>query len=117
MSSVQSVPATERIEKIDFKKLGGPTYIGRPNGLAARKNLRIESLERDPAVHFLVLIPKETYNINSSFFLGLFGDSIRMAGSAESFLKKFEFVTEGREYLVISRSVERALSKEKILKV
>lgn len=49
------------------------------------------------------------YNINSSFFLGLFGKSIRKAGSKEAFLLKFKFETNGKEYQVINRSIERAL--------
>lgn len=112
-----NVQTAEKVKKIDFKVFGGPTYIGRPNGKAARKQLRIDELEKDPAIHFVVTIPKDTYNINSSFFLGLFGDSIRSAGSEDGFLKRFEFQTFGREYSVIARSVERALSKEKLLKV
>lgn len=106
-----------KIQKIDFAKLGGPTYIGRPNGESARKSIRLDELERTPDIEFDIDIPENTYNINSSFFLGLFGDSIRKAGSQEAFKKRFHFVTHGREYQVIDRSIQRALLKEKALKI
>ena len=102
-------------EVIEFKKLGGPTYIGRPNGEHARNALAIDALENKPGVVFYVDIPKSTYNINSSYFLGLFGKSIRKAGSREEFLSKFQFETHGKEYKVIDRGIQRALLNDKAL--
>lgn len=99
--------------RILFSELGGPTYIGRPNGEAARKKLKLDSLDNDSSQSFIVDIPKETFNINSSFFLGLFGKSIRNLGSKKSFLEKYKFETHGREYSVIDKSIERALRERK----
>lgn len=107
-----------KIVNIDFKKLGGPTYIGRDNGEAARREFNLDELENDDALEkVLVNIPPETYNINSSFFLGLFGKSIRKAGSKDEFLKSFEFNTNGKNYPVIMRSITRALVSKKELNI
>ncbi len=106
-----------RVIDINFSKLGGPTYIGRPNGEAARTALKLEELEQNVKVSFLIDIPEGTYNINSSYFLGLFGKSVRAAGSAENFLSRFKFETHGKEYRAISRGIERALLVNKELNV
>lgn len=105
-----------KIVNIDFKKLGGPTYIGRDKGEAARKELKLDELEGSGVLErVFVDIPPGTYNINSSFFLGLFGKSIRKAGSKDKFLSLFEFRTHGKTYQVINRSIERALVANKEL--
>ncbi|AIV06834.1 hypothetical protein [Vibrio harveyi] len=95
---------------IDFKNLGGPTYIGRDKGEAARESFNLDELESSGSLEKVIVnIPPETYNINSSFFLGLFGASIRRAGSKDRFLAVFKFETHGKNYQVIKRSIERAL--------
>ncbi|MDP2572888.1 hypothetical protein Q8W40_11900 [Vibrio penaeicida] len=107
-----------KIVDIDFKKLGGPTYIGRDKGEAVRKNFKLDELEMADCLEKVrVNIPPETYNINSSFFLGLFGKSIRKAGSEENFLAVFDFQTHGKTYQVIKRSIERALVAKKGLNI
>lgn len=103
---------------IDFKKLGGPTYIGRDQGEAARESFKLDELESSGLLKRVIVdIPPETYNINSSFFLGLFGASIRRAGSRDKFLSLFEFETHGKNYQVIKRSIERALVAQKGLSI
>jgi len=101
---------TDKKVIIEFAKLGGPVYIGRPRGEAARKKLNLDDIDRDGSVTVEVIIPADTYSINSSYFLGLFGDSIRAAGSREAFLKKYIFKCEEviRESSVES-GIERAL--------
>ena len=94
---------------IDFAALGGPTYTGRPDGERARAQLKIDEREDEPDVEFHVDIPISTYNINSSYFLGLFGNSIRKAGTRDKFLDKFQFETHGKEHKVIDRGIQRAL--------
>lgn len=98
---------------IDFSKLGGPTYIGRSNGVAARRKLELDKLETDAGNTFVVDIPESTYNINSSFFLGLFGASIKRSGTISNFYKNFKFETHGKQYKAIERGIERALVQEK----
>lgn len=98
---------------IYFERLGGPTYIGRPNGEHAREVLKLDSLDENKNMRFVVDIPETTYNINSSYFLGLFGDSVRAAGSIEKFRERFTFRTHGKDYRVIDRGIERALVRDK----
>jgi hypothetical protein len=98
---------------IEFASLGGPTYIGRSNGEAARRKIGLATAEDDILVSFNIDIPDSTYNINSSYFLGLFGDSIRKSGSAGSFLARYRFETHGKSYRAIERGVERALLQDK----
>ena len=102
---------------IDFAELGGPTYLGRPDGESARNALNIDELEDLPDVAFYVDIPASTYNINVTYFLGLFGSSIRKAGSREKFLDKFRFQTHGKEYTVIDQGIDRALLRRKDLPI
>ena len=101
--------------KINFSRLGGPTYIGRPNGQLAREKLNLDELEDKEGAEFLIDIPEDTFNINSSYFLGLFGDSVRKAGTRELFLSKFKFETHGKTYKVIERGIKRALMRNKEL--
>lgn len=93
---------------IDFSNLGGPVYIGRPKGKLGREKYNLDAIDKsDVAVK--VIIPENTYTINSSYFLGLFGDSIRAAGSREAFLKKFIFQCPEIFRNEIEKSIARAL--------
>lgn len=106
---------TQVTRKIDLAKFGGPTFIGRPNGEAARQKLSLDEIDANEDMVIEVDIPETTYSINSSFFLGLFGKSIRKAGSEEKFLNKYKFRTHGKEYLAIKRGIQRALVRNKNL--
>lgn len=75
--------------KIDFNELGMPVFTGRSRGSESRKRLGLDSLP--PGEHVEVIIPSEVYTITSSYFLGLFGPSVREAGSREKFLERFSF--------------------------
>lgn len=74
--------------RIDFAELGGPVYIGRARGRKAREQLGLEEFDEGDRV-VKVLIPDGTYALNSSYFLGLFGPSIRRAGSISEFKSKY----------------------------
>jgi len=100
---------------IDFAKLGGPVYIGRPKGEAAREKLNVDCFDKDDNVVIDVVIPDNTYSINSSFFLGLFGDSIRAAGSREAFLKKYNFKTSPEFMKSVESGIQRALHEQSFL--
>ncbi len=75
---------------VDFSKLGGPVYSGRKRGELVRKKMKIDSVDQGEAIVH-VKIPADAYSVTSSFFLGLFGESIRRAGDRQTFLKKFQF--------------------------
>jgi len=101
---------------IEFGKLGGPVYVGRPNGEMARRKLDIDNLDRG-AETVDVRVPDDTYAINSSYFLGLFGPSVVHFGSEEAFLKHYIFHARPGLMERIHAHVERALREQGILKL
>lgn len=74
--------------KIDFKDLGMPVFTGRPRGQEARKRLKLDSVTAEDTVD--VVIPEGVYAMTSSYFLGLFGPSVRELG-LEQFQRVFRF--------------------------
>lgn len=80
--------------KIDFRDLGMPVFTGRPRGEQARKRLRLDGVAAGDAVD--VIIPNDVYALTSSYFLGLFGPSVRKFG-LEEFQRVFRF--EAPEFL------------------
>ena len=99
---------------LNFSDLGGPVYVGRDRGEAARVKWKLDDADaRDE--RFVVTIPDGTFSINSSFFLGLFGKSIKKAGSREAFLSRYQFVGEARFREKIDEAIERALFEGKTL--
>ncbi|WP_143613280.1 hypothetical protein [Thiohalospira halophila] len=101
--------ANELTVEIDLKNHGGPVFAGRERGKKVREAVKLEDIDRDESKKVKVVIPDDTYSINSSFFLGLFGDSIRHAGSKDSFLRKFEFYAPGHFRPKIESYISRAL--------
>lgn len=75
---------------VDLKRLAGPVFSGRDRGIAARREFQLDSSE-DLSDSVEVLLPDNTYTVTSSFFLGLFGDSVRKCGSLSQFEKKYHF--------------------------
>jgi len=96
-------------QPIDFSKLGGPVYVGRANGAQARQKLKIESLDgqQDPV---RVLVPMETYSVNSSFFLGMFGPSLTRFDSPELFFDHYRFEAPDHVIEAIRMVIDRALA-------
>ena len=65
-------------------------FSGRRRGEACRKKFDLERLDRLPGT-VEVHIPADTYSVNSAFFLGCFGESVRALGK-ERFFNKYIFV-------------------------
>jgi hypothetical protein len=99
---------------VDFDALGGPVYVGRARGQQVRAQLKLDEADRDNK-NVTVRIPNSTFSINSSFFLGLFGPSIRAAKSREAFLARFSFSCDARFWESIDAGIERALFENTIL--
>lgn len=74
--------------KIDFEKLGMPVFTGRQRAQEVRSKLKLDNVTSADQVD--VVIPEGVYAITSSYFLGLFGPSIRDLG-LETFQKVFRF--------------------------
>ena len=78
--------------RIEFKDLGMPVFTGRTRGQDARKRLSLDEVTADDSVD--VVIPNDIYAVTSSYFLGLFGPSVRALG-LEQFQKVFHFSAPG----------------------
>lgn len=98
---------------IDFGRIEGPVYTGRDRGASLRRDLDVDSMDSTNA-HVEVRIPKSTYTISSSFFLGLFGPSVVRAGTKEAFYRRFHF--DSPEFLreVMDGYVLRALQSRNL---
>ena len=82
---------------VDLKRLAGPVFSGRERGISARADYKLDEQEdRNDAIE--VLLPENTYTVTSSFFLGLFGESVRTCGSVPRFEEKYHF--KGPEFLL-----------------
>lgn len=68
---------------------------GRELGYKQRKHHKLDSLE-DEYEKIEVTIDDKIIFLSSSFFLGMFGDSVRKCQSKERFLEKFIFKTNGQ---------------------
>jgi hypothetical protein len=94
---------------IDFGILGGPVFTGRARGREARLLLRLDELDRS-ATEIAVIVPDQTYSISSSFFLGLFEESIVAAGSKEAFEAKYFISAKPALRASIQSCIFRALA-------
>lgn len=95
---------------IDFKKLAGRTYIGRPRGKLAREHFEISQYDQGGGVSVEVLFPDNVKTMSSSFFLGMFGDSVVKAESEEEFKKRFKFIAKPQILKQIDEAISRAIT-------
>ncbi len=68
-------------------------FFGREAGHACREFFKLDELDK-VRTQTTVTIPEEVYSVNSSFFLGMFGDSIRSLGK-DRFRSQYHFVGKG----------------------
>ena len=102
-------------KEIDLTKYGGPVYTGRDKGQSIRERNDLDKIDQDPSTNVIILVPDNAFSLNSSFFLGLLGKSIRAAGSREKFLAKFKFKNPQHIEEFIESGIERALLERKNL--
>jgi hypothetical protein len=95
--------------EIDLRKFGGPVYTGRDKGQSIREKNNLDKIDQDPLTNVIILVPENAFSLNSSFFLGLLGKSIRASGSREKFLAKFKFKNPPHIEEYIESGIERAL--------
>ncbi len=65
-------------------------FVGREAGYACREFFKLGELDK-VRTEVTVTISEEVYSVNSSFFLGMFGDSIRSLGK-DVFRSQYRFV-------------------------
>lgn len=90
--------------KLDKYINGDIVLSGRDRGEELRKKLELNKKEKENDI-IEIEIPEDVCSINSSYFLGAFGDSIRKYGK-ERFLQKYIFVCDS----VIRESIEDGIS-------
>jgi hypothetical protein len=93
---------------IDLAVLNTPLLVGRDQGEQCRRQfgLAAQDVIFDQVE---VRIPESTYSMSSSFFLGMFGPSIKAAGTVENFFSKYQFTTSTLLRSVIEPCVSRVL--------
>lgn len=82
---------------------------GRDLGNDQRKKCNIDELDNSND-DYIVIIPKNIVSINSSFFLGSFGKSVRVFKTKEKFLEKYEFSCNNNALLTITDGINDALN-------
>lgn len=78
---------------IDLRKyhqVGVGVLAGRERGEFVRSREELDRLDDDARFTATVVIPDWVFSVNSSFFLGMFSESIRKLG-AEEFRKRYFF--------------------------
>lgn len=101
----------EIIEKIDLSRMGGPLFSGREKGRLNREKYHLDDIDAsDKLVE--VIIPDGTYSITSSFFMGLFGKSIRDLGDRNEFFQKYRFKMPEKFRSKVEIYIDRALREK-----
>ena len=87
-------------------------FSGRDRGEECREMFHIAKLDGEP-VGVLISIPRDVYSVNTSFFLGLLGDSVRSLGR-EKFIEKYSFDCDDIHRATIVDGIDRALKEATI---
>ena len=100
--------------EINFKELTNDGEVrnlsGHERGRAARSKYRLD--EADGSAELVrVIVPEDVYSITSSFFQGMFSESVRKAGNREGFLARFEFDAPPVVLRQVERGIEASLMK------
>lgn len=86
-------------------------YTGRSRGQEDRAKYKLPDLDRADTV-VDVIVPARIYSMTSSYFLGLFGDSIRKLGR-EEFLKRYRVHAPPHVQRKLDDWIARALREKK----
>jgi hypothetical protein len=88
-------------------------FSGRERGKYWRQKFRLDELDCGDS-HVVVLVPEDILSINLSFFLSLFGESVRYLGPDE-FRQKYGFNCDPSLRPLIEQGIEQALKKSNVL--
>ncbi|TCU73953.1 hypothetical protein EDE08_10419 [Bradyrhizobium sp. R2.2-H] len=83
---------------------------GHERGVAARQKFALDNLDAAGAP-VLVHVPEDVYSITSSFFQGMFAQSVRSCGDRERFLARYQFEAPVVVLRQIERGIEASLMK------
>jgi hypothetical protein len=102
------------VDLANHRSKNSRVYSGRPRGRLVRKELKLDTLDKDNSIYEF-LIPLDTFSVNTSFFLGLFGESVRSL-SENGFRSKYLFPNAKESILKnINSGIERALKEKSVL--
>lgn len=90
-----------KIDLDNYRSGGSQVFAGRDRGQKVREAAHLDEIDRDPGIEVDVIVPDDIFSINSSFFLGMFGPSIRAMGG-DAFRRRFHFVGEDLKEIVES---------------
>lgn len=85
---------------------------GRPSGENARRHFKLDSLDKSDD-RAEVSVPDDLYSVNLSFFLGMFGPSVRKIG-AEGFREKYVFKGRPIHQKTVEEGISRAVAEATI---
>lgn len=85
-------------------------FSGRPRGEYCRSLLKLDAVDAGPDP-IVVQIPRDAYAVNMSFFLGLFGPSVRRLG-VDGFFKHYQFKGSQHILQILPAYAEEALQDE-----
>jgi hypothetical protein len=88
-------------------------FAGRARGKYWRQRFKLDELDTE-AEPVCVIIPNDIISLNISFFLNLFGDSIRRLGK-EKFVSHYRFQSDPILQPLIDQGVEQALKRSSAL--
>lgn len=83
---------------------------GHERGLAAREFFKLDELD-DIDEKIILIIPADIDAIASSFFQGMFANSVREFQSDEEFMKHYNFVANPSVYRQIEQGIKRVRTK------
>lgn len=95
-----------------YEKYNEKVLAGRPEGKEYRAHLNLDNIDKTSDV-VEVIIPEYFFSLNSSFFLGCFGPSVRNLGE-QSFREKYVFTCDSALKKGIEDGISRALNESVI---
>jgi hypothetical protein len=104
---------TKTIDLNKFKSQNSTVFSGRDRGMSVRKKIDLDSLDKNKD-KINIIVPKDTISINSSFFLGLFGKSVREL-TEQGFREKYIFDASNIILKNIDEGIERALKEQSVI--
>nr|WP_229650413.1 hypothetical protein [Vibrio splendidus]MCC4883073.1 hypothetical protein [Vibrio splendidus] len=96
--------------EIDLSISCGRVYAGFYNGLAARTHFQLNRLEHEGHSPIVIRFPDDARTMASSFFTGMFGDSVKACGSKEEFLSLYSFIANRQILSEVGIGIDEALA-------
>ena len=90
-------------------------FAGRERGKYCRAHFRLNELDDSPD-EIEVIIPEDIISLNISFFLNMFGESVRKLGK-DGFINHYKFVSDPVLEPGIQQGIEQALKRSSALPV